>query len=128
MAEVPLELLVAVEVGLRNTALGEGKCMGKFAMTSMEGWIDEDIVWRKVDTYRMFHRKYVMKRSRSQWKNETYEGLKLSARLRKTFLERHWQWSRSAHIRVLISYPVHRSFVCCIMLAYTRLDQRMNLR
>ena len=91
--EVPLQLLVAVEVGLRNTA--HGGSMGKFAITSEEGWVDPDIVWRKVATYRMVHRKIVTKKSRRQWENETYEGFKLNRRLRKTFLKRHLPFSRS---------------------------------
>ena len=69
--------------------------MGKFAITSEEGWVDPDIVWRKVATYRMVHRKIVTKKSLRQWKNETYEGFKLNRRLRKTFLKRHLPFSRS---------------------------------
>ena len=93
--EVPVELLLAVEVGLRNTARGEGRCMGKFAITSEEGWVDPDIVWRKVESYRMIYRKIVTKKSRRQWKNESYEGFKLDRRLRKTFIKRHLPLSRS---------------------------------
>ena len=106
VAEVPLELLVAIEVGLRNTASGDTKCMGKFALTSKEGWMDPDLVWRKVASYRMLYRKIVTKKSRRQWKSETHQGFKLRQRLRNTFLKRHLQFSRSV-IELCVSHVLN---------------------
>ena len=50
-ADVPLEFLGAVENGLRNTATGGTKPMGKLALSSAEKWNHEDLQWRKRESY-----------------------------------------------------------------------------
>ena len=98
--EAPLKLLAAVEVGLRKTAKGS-TCMGKFAMTSAEGWSDPDIIWRKEETYHTVARKLIRCSSRRHWKNETLEGYQFTCRLSKTFRKRHLPLSRSTKDTVL---------------------------
>lgn len=96
-AEVPVELLAAMEVGFRQTAKNNTDSFGKYALASKEEWGSPDIDWRKMETYITSSRRVMpsVKKSRRHWKNQTLEGHQLRNRLMKTFRTRHLPLSRS---------------------------------
>ena len=88
-AAAPKEFLGAVENGIRNTAKGSYKAMGKLALHSEERWNDENLNWRKRESYITACRKILQAESLLRWDKESQENVKLRVKLSNTFDRRH---------------------------------------
>ena len=92
----PTEMIAAVEIGLRNTALYHTKPMGKFAMTSAENWKDPNLKWRKRESFVTASKKIMNAESLNRWNNETLSNFQLRQVLCKTFEQRHLPLSNAS--------------------------------
>ena len=70
----PKEFLGAVENGIRNTAKGSYKAMGKLALHSPTNWKDKELTWRKRESYITACRKILQSESLQRWDKESQEN------------------------------------------------------